>query len=157
MINSPNALLSPLISAHSASAHSTSAHSTSASPLLSATIVSLFALRLRMTSASGLPEVTYPPSIDSRHQGPKITVTAALCLCLAGVVLATRLLIRWPWPKLFGLDDGAAIAASVCNPASWVKEADMMLMLPAAICSSPMDAHIRCCIARPRYSVGPGT
>jgi hypothetical protein len=109
-----------------------------------------------MTSASILPEVTYPPSIDSKHQGPKITVTAALCLCLAGVVLATRLLIRWPWRKLFGLDDGAAIAASVCSPAILVKEVNMMLMVPAAICPSPVDAHIQCCIERPRHSVGPG-
>ena len=146
MINPPNTLLLP----------SFSACSTSASPLLSATIISSYALQLTMTSASILPEVTYPPSIDSRHQGPKITVTAALCLCLAGVVLATRLLIRWPWRKLFGLDDGAAITASVCSPASLVKEIDMMLMVPVAICPSPVDAHIQCCIERPRHSVGPG-
>lgn len=59
------------------------------------------------------PKVYYPAPIDERHQGPKVIVTAALCLCFAAVFLATRLLIRWPWPKLFGLDDGAAIAASV--------------------------------------------
>jgi len=62
---------------------------------------------------NSLPDVNYPTPIDARHQGPKVTVTAALCLCFAAVVLATRLLIRWPWLKLFGLDDGAAMVASV--------------------------------------------
>jgi hypothetical protein len=59
------------------------------------------------------PTIYYPAPIDERHQGPKVTVTAALCLCFSAVFLATRLFTRWPWPKLFGLDDGAAIAASV--------------------------------------------
>ena len=146
MINSPVTLLLP----------PASAHSTSANALSFATIVLSFAWQLTMTSISGLPEVTYPPSIDSRHQGPKIIVTAALCLCLNGVVLATRLLIRWPWPKLFGLDDGAAITASVCDPGSPAIGTDMMLMVLAAVCSISMDGHIRRCIARLRYSVGPG-
>jgi hypothetical protein len=59
------------------------------------------------------PEISYPNQLDDEHQGPKVTITAALCLCFSAVVLATRLMIRWPWPRLFGLDDGAAIAASV--------------------------------------------
>lgn len=60
-----------------------------------------------------VPEINYPTRIDVKHQGPKITVAAALCLSIAGLVLATRLLIRWPWRRLLGLDDVAAIVASV--------------------------------------------
>jgi hypothetical protein len=66
-----------------------------------------------MASFPEIPEVSYPNQLDDRHQGQKITITAALCLCVSAVVFATRLMIRWPWPRLFGLDDGAAIAASV--------------------------------------------
>jgi hypothetical protein len=66
-----------------------------------------------MASFPELPEVSYPNQLDDRHQGQKITITATLCLCVSAVVFATRLMIRWPWPRLFGLDDGAAIAASV--------------------------------------------
>lgn len=59
------------------------------------------------------PVINYPTPVDNQHQGPKVKVTAALCLCFAAVVIATRLLIRWPWRRLFGFDDGAATAASV--------------------------------------------
>jgi hypothetical protein len=68
-----------------------------------------------MATPTGLPDIHYPTRIDASHQGPKVTVTAALCLCIAGLVLATRMLIRWPWRRLLGLDDSAAIVASVRN------------------------------------------
>jgi hypothetical protein len=68
-----------------------------------------------MTTATSLPEINYPTRVDARHQGPKATVAAALCLCIAGTILATRMLIRWPWRRLLGLDDGAVIVASVRN------------------------------------------
>ncbi|KAM0715749.1 hypothetical protein Q7P37_008263 [Cladosporium fusiforme] len=67
-------------------------------------------------SSSG---VIYPNPVDEKHQGPKVTVTAALCLCYASIILATRLLIRWPWRKLFGLDDAAATIASIFALAQW--------------------------------------
>lgn len=66
-----------------------------------------------MATSTSLPEINYPTRIDAEHQGPKVTVTAALCLSIAGVLLATRLLIRWPWRRLLGFDDFAAIVASV--------------------------------------------
>jgi hypothetical protein len=67
----------------------------------------------KMANFPELPAVSYPNQLDDRHQGQKVTIIAALCLCFSAVVLATRLMIRWPWPRLFGLDDSAAIAASV--------------------------------------------
>lgn len=66
-----------------------------------------------MAKSTELPDVSYPKRIDDAHQGPKVTVTVALCLCFSTVVIGTRLMIRWPWPRLFGLDDCAAIAASI--------------------------------------------
>jgi len=68
-----------------------------------------------MAASAGLPEINYPTRVDADHQGPKVTVTAALCLSTAGVLLGTRLLIRWPWRRLLGFDDFAAIIASVCT------------------------------------------
>jgi hypothetical protein len=66
-----------------------------------------------MATPTDLPGIHYPTRVDARHQGPTVTIAAALCLSISGFVLATRMLIRWPWRRLLGLDDGAAIVASV--------------------------------------------
>lgn len=104
-----------------------------------------------MVTPTSPPKIHYPTRIDASHQGPKVTVTAALCLCIAGLVLATRMLIRWPWRRLLGLDDGAAILASVC-----ILEIDpaIMILTPViALRSGSMDNHFQCRVSRARYSV----
>jgi hypothetical protein len=104
-----------------------------------------------METSTAPPKINYPTHIDARHQGPKVTVAAALCLCFAGAVLATRLLIRWPWRRLFGLDDGAAIVASVR-----ILEIDLAVKILTPIvglCSGSMDGDFQCCVARARHSV----
>ena len=95
--------------------------------------------------------ISYPTHIDDKHLGPKVTVAAALCLCFAGVVLATRLLIRWPWRRLFGLDDGAAIVASVR-----ILEIGLMIGILTSVvglCSGSMDRDLQCCVAWARHRV----
>jgi len=104
-----------------------------------------------MVTPTSLPEIHYPTRVDARHQGPKVTVTAALCLCFAGVVLVTRLLIRWPWQRLFGLDDGAAIVASVRTLT--MTDATAVLTTSVALCSGSVDDHYQCRITWARYSV----
>jgi hypothetical protein len=110
-----------------------------------------------MATPTSVPQINYPTRVDARHQDPKVTVAAALCLSVAGVVLTARLLIRWPWRRLLGLDDGAAIVASVRIP----KTTDTtikknVLTTFADFCSGSMDGHHQCCIERARYSVGIG-
>jgi hypothetical protein len=112
-----------------------------------------FSFRSNMATPTGLPEIHYPTRIDATHQGPKVTVTAALCLCIAGLVLATRMLIRWPWQRLLGLDDGAAIVASVRDPKTFNPTTERILTSIVAFCSGSMASHHQCCVAGARYGV----
>jgi hypothetical protein len=109
-----------------------------------------------MTTATSLPEINYPTRIDDRHQGPNVTIAAAFCLSIAGFVLATRMLIRWPWRRLLGLDDGAAIVASVSNPICFDSTTERILTAIVALCSGSMDDHHQCCVAGARYGIGFG-
>lgn len=53
--------------------------------------------------------------VNDQDQGAVVTIAAAFGLVTVIIFLNIRLLIRWPWQSLFGIDDAAAAVASVSH------------------------------------------
>ena len=51
--------------------------------------------------------------INDNNRGAGIAIAAALCLVCTVMFLGTRVVIRYPWKSLFGLDDATTVVATV--------------------------------------------
>lgn len=58
-------------------------------------------------------DLVYSTVVNSTHQGALIKIAAAFCLTCSLLFFCARLLLRWPWKTLFGLDDCVAAIATV--------------------------------------------
>lgn len=58
-------------------------------------------------------EVPSTNAINDHDHGALVTVVAAFGLTCSLVFLIARLSTRWPWTSLFGIDDWAAVLATV--------------------------------------------
>lgn len=61
-------------------------------------------------------EVIPSDVVTPYRQGAVLTIVAAFCTVTSLLFLLARLLIRWPWTKLFAKDDWATTAATVSHP-----------------------------------------
>lgn len=95
--------------------------------------------------------ISVPTQITDQQQGPLIKIFAALWLSIATIVLATRLLVRWPWRRLFGLDDYAATAATVRQKATLTGS---VANNSTDHSSGPMDRYYQGFFPRPRFGDG---
>ncbi|KAM0716068.1 hypothetical protein Q7P37_008582 [Cladosporium fusiforme] len=58
-------------------------------------------------------EVVPSTVVNDQDHGAVVTIAAAFGLVTIIIFLNVRLLIRWPWQRLFGIDDAAAAVASM--------------------------------------------
>jgi hypothetical protein len=57
--------------------------------------------------------LVYSTVVDNQHHGALIKIAAGIGLTASLELLIVRLLVRWPWKSLIGLDDGVIIFATV--------------------------------------------
>lgn len=65
-------------------------------------------------------EVVPSTVVNNQDHGAVVTIAAAFGLVTGIIFLNVRLLIRWPWQSLFGLDDAAAAIASVSQDSAGI-------------------------------------
>lgn len=62
------------------------------------------------------PSSSVSSKLNNHDHGPAITITTAIALGCTVLFILIRLYQRWPWSKLFKLEDAALIVALVGGP-----------------------------------------
>lgn len=63
-------------------------------------------------STDGAGGLVYSTVVNGQHHGALVKIAAGLCLTAFLEIFLVRLLIRWPWRSLAGLDDGTIAFAT---------------------------------------------
>lgn len=82
--------------------------------------------------------------VNDQDQGAVVTIAAAFGLVTVVIFLNIRLLIRWPWQSLFGIDDAAAAVASVSHDSQ--KNSSINHTTLTLVTGIRRDTHHRCAL-----------